>query len=36
MNTSKIGNLGLSDQDENALVSFLQTLSDGYDSGVSK
>jgi cytochrome c peroxidase len=33
MNTSKMGHLGLSDQDENALVSFLQTLSDGYVSG---
>jgi cytochrome c peroxidase len=30
MNTSKVGNLGLSDAEEDALVSFMQTLSDGY------
>ncbi|WP_024510203.1 cytochrome c peroxidase [Bradyrhizobium sp. ARR65] len=36
MNKSKMGNLELSDQEENALVSFLQTLTDGYDSGGQK
>jgi cytochrome c peroxidase len=30
MNTSKVGNLGLSDQEEDALVAFMQTLSDGF------
>jgi cytochrome c peroxidase len=30
MNTSKVGNLGLTDDEENALVAFMQTLSDGY------
>ncbi|MGJ4942551.1 cytochrome-c peroxidase [Bradyrhizobium sp. HKCCYLS1011] len=30
MNTSKVGNLGLSDQEEDALVAFLQTLTDGF------
>src|SRR3984957_3115446 len=30
MNTSKVGNLGLSEQEEDALVAFMQTLSDGY------
>jgi cytochrome c peroxidase len=29
MNTSKVGHLGLTDNEENALVSFLQTLTDG-------
>jgi cytochrome c peroxidase len=32
MNTSKIGRLGLSDADEDAIVAFLRTLSDGYFS----
>jgi cytochrome c peroxidase len=32
MNTSRVGRLGLSDADEDALVSFMQTLSDGYFS----
>ncbi len=32
MNKTKMGHLGLSDQDEDALVSFLQTLSDGYEA----
>ncbi len=32
MNTSKVGRLGLSDADEDAIVSFMQTLSDGYFS----
>jgi cytochrome c peroxidase len=30
MNKSHVGRLGLSDADEDALVSFMQTLSDGY------
>ncbi len=29
MNTSRVGNLGLSDAEEDALVSFMQTLTDG-------
>ena len=33
MNTSKVGRLGLSDFDEDAIVSFMQTLSDGYVPG---
>jgi cytochrome c peroxidase len=30
MNKSKIGNLGLSEQEEDALVAFMQTLTDDY------
>ena len=30
MNTSKVGRLGLSDADEDALVVFMQTLTDGF------
>ena len=30
MNTSKVGRLGLSDSEEDAIVRFMQTLSDGY------
>ena len=30
MNASKVGRLGLSDSEEDAIVSFMQTLSDGY------
>jgi cytochrome c peroxidase len=30
MNTSKVGNLALSEEEEEALVSFLQTLTDGF------
>jgi len=30
MNTSKVGNLGLSDTEEDALVAFMQTLTDGF------
>jgi cytochrome c peroxidase len=30
MNTSKVGRLGLSDAEEDALVVFMQTLTDGY------
>ncbi|HRD68447.1 MAG TPA: c-type cytochrome [Candidatus Competibacter sp.] len=32
VNTAELGNLGLSDQDEDAIVAFLRTLSDGYES----
>lgn len=30
INVTELGNLGLSDKDENALVAFMRTLSDGY------
>ncbi|WP_407179840.1 cytochrome-c peroxidase [Bradyrhizobium sp. STM 3562] len=30
MNKTKVGNLGLSEKEEDALVAFLQTLTDGY------
>jgi hypothetical protein len=30
MNRSKVGNLGLSDAEEDALVAFMQTLTDGF------
>jgi cytochrome c peroxidase len=30
MNTSKVGHLGLSDAEEDALVAFMQTLTDGF------
>ena len=30
MNTRQLGNLGLSEEEENALVVFMQTLTDGY------
>jgi hypothetical protein len=30
MNTSKVGHLGLSDTEEDALVAFMQTLTDGF------
>ena len=30
MNTKFMGRLGLSDEEENALVSFMQTLTDGF------
>jgi cytochrome c peroxidase len=30
MNKSKTGNLGLTGQEEDALVAFMQTLTDGY------
>jgi cytochrome c peroxidase len=30
MNTTKVGRLGLSDAEENAIVSFMQTLTDGF------
>ena len=31
VNTEELGNLGLSDNEEDAIVAFLKTLSDGYD-----
>jgi cytochrome c peroxidase len=30
MNTEELGNLGLTEEEENAIVAFLRTLSDGY------
>jgi hypothetical protein len=30
MNTKFMGRIGLSDEEENALVSFMQTLTDGF------
>jgi cytochrome c peroxidase len=30
MNTKRVGRLGLSDEEENALVSFMQTITDGF------
>jgi cytochrome c peroxidase len=30
INTVQVGNLGLSDAEENAIVAFMKTLSDGY------
>jgi hypothetical protein len=30
MNASKVGHLGLSDAEEDALVAFMQTLTDGF------
>jgi hypothetical protein len=30
VNTEELGNLGLSEQEEDALVAFLRTLSDGF------
>ena len=30
MNTTKIGRLGLTDAEEDAIVSFMQTLTDGF------
>ena len=35
MNTSKVGRLGLSDSEEDAIVSLMQTLLDGYVPGSS-
>jgi hypothetical protein len=32
MNTSKVGRLGLSDAEVDAIVSFVQTLTDGFMS----
>jgi cytochrome c peroxidase len=30
MNTKQMGQLGLTDEEEDALVSFMQTLTDGF------
>jgi len=30
LNTTELGRLGLSDAEEDALVSFMQTLTDGF------
>jgi hypothetical protein len=30
MNTTKMGQLGLTDTEEDAIVSFMQTLTDGF------
>jgi cytochrome c peroxidase len=30
MNTNKVGHLGLTDAEEDAIVSFMQTLTDGF------
>jgi cytochrome c peroxidase len=32
MNTSRVGRLGLTDAEEDAIVSFMQTLTDGFMS----
>jgi cytochrome c peroxidase len=34
MNSRQLGNLGLSEEEENAIVAFMQTLTDGYTKGV--
>jgi cytochrome c peroxidase len=36
MNKSKVGNLGLSNEEEDALVAFLQTLTDGFTQAGQK
>jgi cytochrome c peroxidase len=36
MSTSKVGHLGLSESEEDALVSFMQTLTDGFTSAGQK
>jgi cytochrome c peroxidase len=33
INTKEMGNLGLTEKDEDAIVAFLKTLSDGYEGG---
>jgi cytochrome c peroxidase len=33
MNSRQLGNLGLSEDEENALVAFMSTLTDGYGKG---
>ena len=30
VNTEELGNLGLTDEEEDAIVAFMETLSDGY------
>jgi len=34
MNARQLGKLGLSEDEENAIVAFMQTLTDGYMKGV--
>lgn len=36
MNTTRVGRLGLSDEEEDAIVSFLQTLTDGFTPPAQK
>jgi hypothetical protein len=36
MNKSKVGNLGLSNEEEDALVAFMQTLTDGFSPAERK
>ena len=36
MNKTRVGHLGLSDEEEDALVSFMQTLTDGFTSASQK
>ncbi len=36
INTDELGNLGLSDQEEDAVVAFMETLSDGYINKMNK
>lgn len=36
LNKRQLGNLGLTDQEENAIVAFLKTLTDGYKVGTAR
>jgi cytochrome c peroxidase len=36
MNTNKVGRLNLSNEEEDALVAFMQTLTDGFAQGSQK
>ena len=36
VNTKEMGNLGLTEKDEDAIVAFLKTLSDGYEEGMRR
>jgi hypothetical protein len=36
MNTDELGNLGLSQTEERAIVAFMRTLSDGYASAAGQ
>jgi len=36
VNTEELGNLGLTDQEEDAIVAFMETLSDGYINKTKK
>jgi hypothetical protein len=35
MNTRRVGHLRLTDAEENAIVAFMRTLSDGWQPGVT-